>query len=215
MEKISVGNLGALALIVGPVLAFVAFLVQPGGLLIDNAAVTDGAGQIAAAVSNDALANWTAMFVAVGLILTLYGLHTLQAGGSGDTHNLTQVAFFMIVIGSIGWVLSQGMMFIMADGAGAESAYPVKSALTFIGAIPLAAGLAIHSYALSDRDDWTRILAWIVTVASLVALVAYAVGILDNAQTDDMITIARVCYVAWVVWFVVLGLGQLKGASAE
>ena len=38
MGSISVNRLGALSLIVGPILALVFFLFQPGGLLIENAA---------------------------------------------------------------------------------------------------------------------------------------------------------------------------------
>ena len=41
MCKMSLERMGGLALIVGPVLAFVMFLLQPGGILIDTAAPSD------------------------------------------------------------------------------------------------------------------------------------------------------------------------------
>lgn len=207
MDKVTVGNLGALSLIVGPVLALVAFAFQPGGLFIDSADISDGAAQIAAAAGNDVLANWTTGLIVVGLVLMLHGLQSFQ---DGNDDNLAQLAFTMIAVGIIGWIFAQALTLMMADG---HNVYAVKSGLVLMSAVPLSLGVAIHSYALSNRDDPTKFIAWIVAAASLVALVTYVIGILDNAQLDDMIAIARVCYIAWVVWFVMLGVESLQSSS--
>ena len=209
MDKVTVGNLGALSLIVGPVLALVAFALQPGALFIDSADISDGAAQIAASAGNADLANWMTFLVVVGLVLTLHGLQAFQ---SDNDDNLAQFAFTMIAVGILGWIFAQALTLMMADG---HNVYAVKSGLVLMSAIPLSLGIAIHSYALSNRDDFTRIIAWIVAAASLVALVTYTIGILDNSQLDDMIMIARICYIAWAVWFVLLGLEGLKAASSE
>ena len=66
MGSISVNKLGALSLIVGPVLALVFFLFQPGGLLIENAAPSSPVASITALASNVALTNITAMVIALG-----------------------------------------------------------------------------------------------------------------------------------------------------
>ena len=207
MDKVTVGNLGALSLIVGPVAALVAFGLQPGGLFIDSADISDGAAQIAAAAGNDVLANWTTGVIVVGLVLTLHGLQSFQ---DGNDDNLAQLAFTMMAVGIIGWIFAQALTLMMADG---HNVYAVKSGLVLMSAVPLSLGVAIHSYALSNRDDPARIIAWIVAAASLVALVTYVIGILDNAQLDDMIMIARACYIAWVVWFVMLGVESLQASS--
>ena len=209
MEKVTVGNLGALSLIVGPVLALVAFALQPGGMLIDSADISDGAGQVAAAAGNADLANWTTFFIVVGLILTLHGLQSFQ---DGNDDKLARFAFTMIAVGILGWVFAQALTLMMADG---HNVHAVKSGLVLMSAIPLSLGITIHSYALSNRGDSTKIIAWIVAAASLVALVTYVIGILDNSQLDDMIMIARICYIAWAVWFVLLGLDGLKAAASE
>ena len=208
MEKVTVGNLGALSLIVGPVLALVAFVLQPGGLLIDSADISDGAGQVAAAAGNADLANWTTFFIVVGLILTLHGLQSFQ---DGNDDKLARFAFTMIAVGILGWVFAQALTLMMADGH--ASVYATKFGLVLMSAVPLSLGIAIHSYALSNRGDSTKIIAWVVAAASLVALVTYVIGILDNSQLDDMISIARICYIAWAVWFVMLGLDGLKTSS--
>ena len=52
MCKMSLERMGGLALIVGPVLAFVMFLLQPGGILIDTAAPSDPIATINALADN-------------------------------------------------------------------------------------------------------------------------------------------------------------------
>ncbi len=61
MGTISLNRLGAWSLIVGPVLAFVFFLIQPGVLFIERADPTDGMASVAALSSNGALTNLTAL----------------------------------------------------------------------------------------------------------------------------------------------------------
>ena len=48
MGTISVNRLAGLSLIFGPIIAFVFFLIEPGGLLIDSAKVSDAVGSITA-----------------------------------------------------------------------------------------------------------------------------------------------------------------------
>ncbi len=54
MGTLSVNRLGALALIVGPVLAVVFFLLEPGALLVDRADSSDAIASITALASNAA-----------------------------------------------------------------------------------------------------------------------------------------------------------------
>ena len=79
MCKMSLERMGGLALIVGPVLAFVMFLLQPGGILIDTAAPSDPIAAINALADNQNLANATVSLVCVGLVLMAFGLYALQA----------------------------------------------------------------------------------------------------------------------------------------
>ena len=73
MGAISANKLGGASLLLGPVLALVFFLLQPGGLLIDRVETSDAAGTITAYASNPALTRVTSMVIALGLVMTLYG----------------------------------------------------------------------------------------------------------------------------------------------
>ena len=79
MCKMSLERMGGLALIVGPVLAFVMFLLLPGGILIDTAGPSDPIAAINALADNQNLANATVSLVCVGLVLMAFGLYALQA----------------------------------------------------------------------------------------------------------------------------------------
>ena len=48
MGTISVNRLAGLSLIFGPLIAFVFFLIEPGGMFIDSATASDSVGNITA-----------------------------------------------------------------------------------------------------------------------------------------------------------------------
>ena len=74
MRPGSVNKLEALGLIVGPVLALLFFVLEPGGILISPADSTDSAAIITSVASNPTMARVSALMVPLGLILMLYGL---------------------------------------------------------------------------------------------------------------------------------------------
>ena len=218
MGTLSVNRLGALALIVGPVLAVVFFLLEPGALLVDRADSSDAIASITALASNAALAHLVAFVVPLGLILALYGLYVLQTGvrdgGSGDA--LSRLGLLFITIASIGWVLTYGLTHVMAN-APAQAAqamapvFSIESGITNVSSLSAALGVALLGLGLSTRDDVNKIAAFAVVVVAIVALVCLVISV--NADLRSvMTTIARVCYLAWAIWFVSLGVGLLKKA---
>ena len=78
MGTISVNRLAGLSLIFGPIIAFIFFLIEPGGLLIDSADVSDAVGSIKAKGANAALTNVTNIAIILGLALILSGLYALM-----------------------------------------------------------------------------------------------------------------------------------------
>ena len=78
MGNLSLNKLGGLSIIVGPVLALVFYLLQPGGLLIDSADPSDAQATIAALVSNSAMSHLSAFLIPLGLLLFLHGFLTVQ-----------------------------------------------------------------------------------------------------------------------------------------
>ena len=218
MGTISVNRLAGLSLIFGPVIAFVFFLIEPGGLLIDSAEVSDAVGSITAKGSNAALTNVTNIGIILGLVVILSGLYALMRNVTlqGNGKAFSQMGFFMIFVGLAGWILAGGMDFILADAQtsdeimGSVPVYYAGSALLYAGGITLGFGGFIFALGLSTRDDFNRIISLLAALVSLAVMVFFIVAILDNGGRDTFITLARGFYVLLVIWYGYLGFGLMN-----
>ena len=218
MGTISVNRLAGLSLIFGPVIAFVFFLIEPGGLLIDSAEVSDAVGSITAKGSNAALTNVTNIGIILGLVVILSGLYALMRNVTlqGNGKAFAQMGFFMIFVGLAGWILAGGMDFILADAqtsdeiTGSVPVYYAGSALLYAGGITLGFGGFIFALGLSTRDDFNRIISLLAALISLAVMVFFIVAILDNGGRDTFITLARGFYVLLVIWYGYLGFGLMN-----
>ena len=218
MGTITVNRLAGLSLIVGPIIAFVFFLLEPGGLLIDSAAASDAVGSITAKSANATLTNVTNIAIILGLTLILSGLYALMRNVTlqGNGKALVQMGFFMIFVGLTGWILSGGMDFILADAQtgdqimGSVPVYYVGSALVYAGGIAFGFGGFIFALGLSTRDDFNRIISLLAALVSLAVMVFFMVAILSNDGRDTFLTLARGCYVLLVIWYGYLGFGLMN-----
>ena len=218
MGTISVNRLAGLSLIFGPVIAFVFFLIEPGGLLIDSADVSDAVGSITAKGSNAALTNVTNIGIILGLVVILSGLYALMRNVTlqGNGKAFAQMGFFMIFVGLAGWILAGGMDFVLADAqtsdeiTGSVPVYYAGSALLYAGGITLGFGGFIFALGLSTRDDFNRIISLLAALISLAVMVFFIVAILDNGGRDTFITLARGFYVLLVIWYGYLGFGLMN-----
>jgi len=214
MGNLSLNKLGGLSIIVGPVLALVFYLLQPGGLLIDSADPSDAQATITALVSNSTMAHLGAFLIPLGLLLFLHGFLTVQnnvrSGGNGDA--LSRLGVLLLVVAVVGWVLVSGLTGILANNAGpaAGAVYAVSQGLNSMSALSAALGFLLFSYALSTRDDYNKILALLVAVASLVSLVAIIVSIVDTSTLQTTSAISAIVYIITTIWAITLGLGMLK-----
>ena len=218
MGTISVNRLAGLSLIFGPIIAFVFFLAEPGGILIDSADLSDAIGSITAKGANAALTNVTNIAMILGLALILSGLYALMRNVTlqGDGKALVQMGFFVIFVGLTGWILSGGMDFILADAQTSDQikesvpVYYVGSAFLYAGGIALGLGGFIFALGLSTRDDFNRIISLLAAFVSLAVMVFFMLAILNNAGRDTFITLARGCYVLLVIWYGYLGFGLMN-----
>ncbi len=218
MGTISVNRLAGLSLIFGPIIAFVFFLVEPGGLLIDSADVSDAVGSITAKGSNAALTNVTNIAIILSLALILSGLYALMRNVTlqGNGKALVQMGFFMIFVGLAGWMLAGGMDFILADAqtsdqiSGSVPVYYAGSALLYAGGITLGFGGFIFALGLSTREDFNQVISLLAALVSLAVMVFFVIAILDNGSRDTFITLARGFYVLLVIWYGYLGVGLMK-----
>ena len=218
MGTISVNRLAGLSLICGPIVAFVFFLIEPGGMLIDSAKVSDAVGTITAKGSNATLTNITNIAIILGLALILSGLYALMRNVTlqGNGKALVQMGFFMIFVGLTGWILSGGVDFILADAetseqiGGSVPVYYAGSALFYAGGITLGFGGFIFALGLSTREDFNQTISLLAAAVSLAVMVFFMMAILSNDARDTFITLARGCYVLLVIWYGYLGYGLMN-----
>ncbi len=218
MGTISVNRLAGLSLIFGPIIAFVFFLIEPGGLLIDSADVSDSVGTIKAKGANAALTNVTNIAIILGLALILSGLYALMRNVTlqGNGKAFAQMGFFMIFVGLSGWILSGGMDFILADAQTADQiqgsvpVYYVGSALLYAGGITLGFGGFIFALGLSTREEFNRVVSLLAALINLAVMVFFILAILSNDGRDTFITLARGFYVLLVIWYGYLGFGLMN-----
>ena len=214
MGTISVNRLAGLSLIFGPIIAFVFFLIEPGGLIIDSAKVSDAVGSITAKGSNAALTNVTNIGIILGLAIILSGLYALMRNVTlqGNGKAFVQMGFFMVFVGLTGWILSTGIDFILADAQtsdqirGSVPVYYAGSALVYAGGIVLGFGGFIFALGLSTRDDFNRIVSLLAALVSLAVMVFFMIAVLYNDGRDTFITLARGFYVLLVIWYGYLGV---------
>ena len=218
MGTISVNRLAGLSLIFGPVIAFVFFLMEPGGLLIDSAKVTDAVGSITAKGNNAELTKVTNIGIILALTLILSGLYALMRNVTlqGNGKALVQMGFFMVFAGLTGWILTGGMDFVLADAqtsdeiSGSVPVYYTSSALLYAGGIALGFGGFIFALGLSTRDDYNRIISLLAALVSLAVMVFFIMAVLDNGGRDTFISLARGFYVLLVIWYGYLGFGLMN-----
>ena len=223
MGTISVNRLAGLCLIFGPTIAFVFFLIEPGGLLIDSADVSDSVGSITAKGANATLTNVTNIAIILGLALILSGLYALMRNVTlqGNGKALVQMGFFIMFAGLTGWILSGGMDFILADAQTSDQimesvpVYYVGSALIYAGGIALGIGSFIFALGLSTREDFNRIICLLAALVSLAVMVFFMIAILNNDGRDTFISLARGFYVLLVIWYGYLGFGLMHRPDPE
>ncbi len=223
MGTISVNRLAGLSLIVGPIIAFVFFLIEPGGLLIDSAAASDAIGSITAKSANATLTNVTNIAIILGLALILSGLYALMRNVTlqGNGKAFVQMGFFMLFVGLTGWILSGGMDFILAGAQTSDQiresvpVFYVGSALLYAGGLAVGFGGFIFALGLSTRDDFNQVISLLAALVSLAVMVFFMMAILNNDGRDTFLTLARGCYVLLVIWYGYLGFGLMNRPDPE
>ncbi len=214
MGTISVNRLAGLSLIFGPIIAFVFFLLEPSGMLIDSADFSDPTGSITAKGANAALTKVTNIMIILGLSLILSGLYALMRNVTlqGNGKALVQMGFFIIFVGLTGWILAGGIDFILADVQSSDQigesvpVYNVGTALFFPGGIALGFGGFIFALGLSTRKEFNRVISLLAALVSLAVMVFFMIAILHNEGRETFISLARGSYVLLVIWYGYLGM---------
>ena len=222
MRTLSANSLGGVTLIVGPLMAMVFFLFQPGGVLINSAEMNEAYATIYALSRYRTLANVTVVAISLGLILSLYGQYVLvdsirERGGAAA---LARLGFLFLAVGGCGWFVVQALNLGMADTQmeaveslqASVAVYKAETSIALLSILTVAFGFLLFSLGVSGSGACNASGAWIVAAASLAAVLSLIVGISDPSRLGGMIQIARFCYVVWGIWSVTLGIGLLRGS---
>lgn len=220
MRTDAIHRLEAWALMVGPAMALVFFLVEPGGLLVDPVDTTDSAGKITALASNPFLAHVSGLLVPLGLLLLLYGISGVSRVTTGPDVAAAGTRFGLLsaTVGGVGWILVNGLDHLLArtrisSAEALEAAIPlyqVGLGITMISGIAVSLGLLVLSLSLAarERSGLHRTAALVIAVVSAFSVVALIIGY--SVPDETMIALGRACYFPWVVWFAMLGSKFLK-----
>ncbi len=212
MGALSTYKLGAIALVVGPLLSFVMFLIQPGGILIDAGEYSNPATLLGAWIGNAGLTKVTAALIAVGLMIMAFGIyevHVAHRGSRGDGLNMAGLAF--LSLGVVTWVFVQALTLPLANATTPEAAqttiYIIRTTLLTLGGIGSSAGLLLFTLGVAVDSQGTLLnrLSWIAALASLVSLVGWIIAALGGDSLDSGITIGRSMYIFWVIWLILVG----------
>lgn len=212
MRNMSVRTLGSWSLILGPTLAVVCYLLQPGQALIDAADPADAAARIAAITSNDTLSQVTALLVPIGLLLFMYGLNALGSSSSGDGEGLFRYGTLLLFVAIIGWTLSSSSVGVIAGMNNAQLAssggavFAVGSGIGNIANIIGSLGGICIALGLSARSGFNTNAALIVVAAGVIALISDITGALDSSFQETGSMISGAYFVVVTLWSISLGL---------
>ena len=204
-----------------PVITLVFFFLQPGGILIDAADPANASDTIAAMVGNAGLGKVVSVLIALGLLVFLYGILTLQENISRSNGNgvaLSRLASLFILVGVIGWVLTAAIALritgsdLPADQAVAlfESLYLANLGIGAISGVIAGIGFLALALAVSTREGSNKIAALVAAAAAVVVIVVTLVGAMDTSQLEAMNQITGITYLVHMVWFFILGSNLIK-----
>ncbi len=232
MNFLSTNKLGAISLVFGPTLAFVMFLIQPGGLLLDPAPLSDPAGLVGAWQANAAMVKITAGLIMLGLALMAFGMyevHVAHRGSRGDGLNMAGLA--LISVGVIAWMAVQSLAVTMASTFPSQAAavqgdalsspwsaiYIIRISLLLSGGVAVSLGLLLFalSVLIDSRGTVFNMLTWLAALAGLVGVIGWTVAIFESGLLDSASSVGRGMYVIYVVWLITLGIRLAKEEERE
>ncbi len=220
MNLLSTNKLGALSLVVGPVLALVMFAIQPGGILINTVPGSDAAGLIGVWQANEIFVKLTSGLIMVGLMLMTFGIyevHVAHRGSPGDGLNMAGLG--ALSLGVVSWMMTQSLTVTLASSLVPQEAwiptYVIRTSLLLSGGVMVSLGILLFavSVLIDSRGTVFTVLTWLAALAGLVGMLAWLTAIFVSNSLDSATALARGMYIIYVAWLITLGirLGKEEG----
>ena len=214
MGTLSANRLGAIALIIGPILGLVFWFLTPGYGFVDQARPGDAQAIIVALMTNGTWAHVCGFLTLLGILLFGYGLlnvnSSIQSGGNGDA--FSKFGTYLVVVAITLFAVSNSMLHVLASNAqtAAGAVYAVSNGIDGIGGIIFGLAILCTNLAMSARDDFNKLLSYAGVLTALVLIVAVILGGLSDGAEAAMELVEGICFLIITVWAVAIGASRLK-----
>ena len=218
MGNISELKLGGICLAVGPAMAtalFIVFFLILGDMDLDLTDFGAVAGDIASA---HVIERLLLLLVPIGLIMAYYGLSvihgTIGKGENGEA--LFKLGMPMFAINVFATVIGFGGLWQAQAWVGSSGTdiAAIAQGISFYAGMIGAIGVMFIALALSTRDEFNTIFAYIVALVFLIVAILSIVGMANF--TEDTLKIVNMLfgigYIIISIWSITLGLNMLKRA---
>ena len=218
MGNISELKLGGICLAVGPAMAtalFIVFILILGDRDLDP---TDFGAVVADISSAHVIEQLLLLLVPIGLIMAYYGLSvihgTIGKGENGEA--LFKLGMPMFAINVFATVIGFGGLWQAQAWVGSSGTdiAAIAQGISFYAGMIGAIGVMFIALALSTRDEFNTIFAYIVALVFLIVAILSIVGMANF--TEDTLTIVNMLfgigYIIISIWSITLGLNMLKRA---
>ena len=216
MGNISELKLGGICLAIGPAMAtalFIIFFLILGDTDLDPTAFDAVAADI---VSAGTLEQLLLFLPPIGLIMAYYGLTVIQGTiGKGDNGEaLFKLGMPMFAINVVATVIALGAMWqiqhwnVTGGGTVAAMAQGISLYAGMIGAV----GIMLIALAISARDDFNKIFAYVIALVFLIVAILSIIGMVDNTEDTWKLVngLFGISYIIISIWSITLGLNLLK-----
>ena len=218
MGNISEFKLGGICLAVGPAMAtalFVIFFLILGDSNID---ITDFSA-VSSDVSSAPVIEQLLLFLPpIGLIMAYYGLTVIQGTiGKGENGEaLFKLGMLMFGINVIASVIGLGGMWQAQAwvGASGTNIAAIAQGISLYSGMIGAIGIVLISLAISTRDEFNNLFAYIIALVFLVVVILSIIGMTNFTEDTWKIVNALfgISYIIISLWSIYLGLNMWKRA---
>jgi hypothetical protein len=215
MSTLDAKKMAGYCLVLGPIIALVAYFIQPGGVLGIGGTPdpTNSAEVMKVLVDNPELGIITGLLVPLGLITLISGLmYFVQSMEGGNGHAMARTGMPFVFVAVTGWSIASGFGIGISSGVGTSEALAQAFFSINIPATALfGAGGILIALAASTREELNSTLSLIAAVAATVVFVtAFIIPFApDQANTINIAT--GLCFIIYTIWSIIIGRGMIRG----
>ncbi len=218
MGNISELKLGGICLAVGPAMATALFIIFFLILGDSNIKITDFSA-VSSDISSAPVIEQLLLFLPpIGLIMAYYGISVIQGTiGKGENGEaLFKLGLPMFGINVIATVIAFGGLWQAQAWRGAEGTNiaAIAQGISFYSGMIGAIGIILISLAISTRDEFNSLFAYVIALVFLVVAILSIIG-MTNFTEDTWKTVNALFGISYIIislWSIYLGLNMWRRA---